>query len=274
MRDDARLAGDDQRDELTVGEVAQLSGVTVRTLHHYDGIGLLVPGGRSRAGYRLYTRSDVERLQEILFYRELGVGLAQIREVLGGSERDRLTTLRSQRRQLVQRRSRLNELLEAIDRAIRSEEKGETMSEKEMLEVFDGFDPRVHEEEVQRRWGESTAYEESSRRTKRYTPDDWKRIKAREQEIVAQLAEALKAGLEPTSDTAADLAEAHRLHIHESYYSCSHQHHVALADLYVHDERFSAYWEAAATGLTEFVRDAIATNTLRSSEARLRPGSE
>ncbi len=260
-----------QREGTTVGEVASVSGVTVRTLHHYDSIGLLVPSGRSHAGYRLYSHSDVERLQEILFYRELGVGLGEIEEILSGTARDRLEILRSQRSQLIERRDRLDGLVDAIDRAIRSREKGETMSHQEMLEVFEGFDPFEHEDEVRRRWGSSTAYQESSRRTKQYSKSDWERIKARENEIVGSLAEAMARGIEASSDAAADLAEAHRLHIHESYYPCSPEHHVALSDLYVQDERFSEYWETRQAGLAEYVREAIATNAVRSSAGPTEP---
>ena len=249
----------------TVGEVARLSGVTVRTLHHYDSIGLLVPSGRSVAGYRLYSSADVERLQEILFYRELGIGLEEIQRLLSSRDGRRVEILRSQRSRLLDRQRRLQSLVEAIDRAIDSEERGTTMSDKEMLEVFDGFDPREHESEAEARWGGTAAHQEASRRTRRYSEADWERIKASEKEIVEALANAMKSGMEASSDAVADLADAHRLHIDENYYPCSPRHHVALSDLYVQDERFAEYWNREGSGLAEYVREAIATNALRSS---------
>ena len=150
---------------LTVGQMAEVAGVTVRTLHHYDALGLLTPGARSAAGYRLYEDADCERLQEILFYRELGFGLEEINVILRNPEYDRSSALKNQRDLLVLRKDRLQTMIGAVETALDAQEKGITMTKEEMFEVFGDFDPKVHEAEVEERWAGSVL-EQSKRRTK------------------------------------------------------------------------------------------------------------
>ncbi len=126
---------------LTVGQLAELSGVTVRTLHHCDSVGLLAPKARSSAGYRLYEHEDCERLQEILFYRELGFELGEIRSLLGDSAYDRSGALHQQRDLLVTRTKHLQAMIGAIDTALDAQEKGLAMTKEEMFDVFGDFDP-------------------------------------------------------------------------------------------------------------------------------------
>ena len=135
----------------TVGEVARLSGVTVRTLHHYDRIGLLPPSSRTDAGYRLYTAEDLERLQLILLYRELGGSLEEIATALA-SGRDRLEVLQSQRERLLVEQRRVLDLVAAVDFAIGAERSGVRMNEKDMFEVFGDFDPTEYADEARERW--------------------------------------------------------------------------------------------------------------------------
>lgn len=246
----------------TVSEVARLAGVTVRTLHHYDRIGLLRPAGRSEAGYRLYHDADCARLQQILFYRELGFGLEQIREAMEAPDFDRDEALHRQRALLAARRAHLSAMIGAVDDAIAAQERGVTMTGEEMLEVFGDFDPTAYEDEVRERWP-GREYDESRRRTSRYDAARWREIKAEADGIARRLAECLAAGDDPRSSKVADLAEEHRLHIDRWYYPCSHQIHAGLGEMYVADPRFAAYWDAFAPGLAGFVRDAIAANTAR-----------
>ena len=138
-----------------------MTGVTVRTLHHYDEIGLLAPSGRSEAGYRLYAYEDLARLQEILVWRALGFSLGEIQALLDDPAYDRIGALRRQRELVERDAERLGALRQALDHAIDAEEKGATMPEQAM---FEGFDPAEYEDEVRERWGDTDAYRESTRR--------------------------------------------------------------------------------------------------------------
>jgi DNA-binding transcriptional MerR regulator len=247
---------------LTVGQVAEVAGVTVRTLHHYDALGLLTPGARSEAGYRLYEDADCERLQEILFYRELGFGLGEINVILRDPEYDRAGALRQQRDLLVVRKDRLQTMIGAVETALDAHEKGITMTKEEMFEVFGDFDPEVHEAEVEERWA-GPALEQSKRRTKRYGKDQWKEAMAEGESITTELAERLTAGDAPDGAAAMDLAEQHRLHINRWFYECSHEMHAGLGSMYAADPRFTEYYEKYAPGLAEFIKSAIHANRER-----------
>ena len=128
---------------------------------------------------------------------------------------------------------------------------------EQLRELFDGFDPEAHQDEARARWGQSEAFRESARRTKRYTPEDWAALKAEVEAIESGLAEALAAGDASDSERARELAEAHRLHIDRWFYPCSYAMHRSLAQMYVGDPRFAAHYDAVAPGLAVFVREAI-----------------
>jgi len=174
----------------TVGKVARLSGVTIRTLHHYDEIGLLSPGGRSDAGYRLYEDSDLERLRTILLYRELGFDLTQISTIIDDPHTDTLGHLRRQRGLLTERIGRLSAMVDAIDYEMEARTMDIRLTLEERFEVFGEFRPEDHAEEAERRWGETDSYKESNRRVSSYKKEDWQRLKAEEKEIRSRLAAA------------------------------------------------------------------------------------
>ena len=242
---------------MRVGEVARLAGVSVRTLHHWEAVGLLVP---SRDGaYRSYTGADLERLQRVLVYRELGLGLDQVRALLD-DEVDPLETLREQHELLRARIDRLQQVAAAVARALEARSMGIELDPHEVLEVFGEDDPTQHAEETRARWGDTDAYAESHRRTSRYTKDDWLRVKAEGEQVEADLAAALVAGLPASSPQVRALAEQHRQHICRSFYDVGHEGHRMLADLYVTDERFTAHYDRRVPGLAQYVRDAIHAN--------------
>jgi DNA-binding transcriptional MerR regulator len=244
--------------ELTVRQLAARSGVTVRTLHHYDAIGLLVPSGRTEAGYRLYTDDDLLRLQQILIGRELGLALEEIRKMLDHADFDRRQALLRQRAELVGRVERTTRMLHAVDAALAA-----MQEENEMMDVkplFDGFDPSRHEPEVEERWGDTDAYRESARRTKGYSAEDWKRYKTENEAVMRDAAAALKAGRQPSDPEVMDVAERHRLCIDQWFYPCSRQMHARLADMYDADARFAASIDGHAEGLTPFLTAAIRAN--------------
>lgn len=238
--------------------------MTVKTLHHYDDIGLLSPTGRSEAGYRIYEASDIERLQQILFYRELGFTLEKIVTIVDDPRTDAVGHLRRQRELLTERIERLHRMVAAIDHEMEAREMDIKLTPEERLEVFGDFDPEDHAEEAEQRWGNSEAYRQSQRRVSSYTKEDWLKIKAEHEEIAANLAAVFESGAAPDSEHARDAAEAHRQHITRWYYDCSYEIHRGLGEMYVSDERFRANYDVHAPGLAEFTRDAIYANSERS----------
>jgi DNA-binding transcriptional MerR regulator len=238
----------------TVKEVAEASGVTVRTLHHYDEIGLLRPRERSEAGYRLYSHADLERLQEILGWRQLGFALAQVQALLDEPGYDRAGALRRQRGLVEAEAERLSSLRAALDVAIAAEESGK---EQDVKTMFEGFDPKEYQEEARDRWGGTPEYEESIRRTRSYGEAEWAAIREEGDAIAAEFAALMEAGADPGGPDATALALRHRAYLSRWFYDCSPQIHHGLAEMYVADERFTKKWDAHAAGLAHYVRDAI-----------------
>ena len=249
----------------TVGQVADLFDVTVRTLHHYDEIGLLVPSERSRAGYRLYTAEDLTRLQQVVVYRRLEMPLEEIATLLDRGE-DAADHLRRQRATVMSRLDELRELVTAIDRALEREMSNEPATTEDLKELFgDGFTDE-YEQEAQERWGETDAWKQSQSRTQRYSKADWAEVKAEMDAVNAAFVAALHSGAPATSEAAMDAAEQHRRHIDDRFYDLDHTFHRGLADMYVADPRFTKTYEDLAPGLAAYVRDAIHANADRHRE--------
>jgi DNA-binding transcriptional MerR regulator len=260
------MDGDSRQDALRVGKVAGLARVSVRTLHHYDRIGLLRPSGRMEAGYRLYTESDLERLQTVLLYKELGFGLGDIRDLLAEPGFGRREALRAQRAQLARRSARVDAMLALIDKTLAAMDEGIPMERSDMFEVFGDFDPAEHEDEVRERWGETEAYHESARRTRRYTKDDWARFKDESEVVNGALTLLMDEGVAADDARAMDAAERHRLLIDAWFYPCSHETHAQLGRMYVQDARFTATYERARPGMAAYLRDAILANAARAAQ--------
>ena len=253
---------------VTVGDIARVAKISVRTLHHYDEIGLLRPADRSEAGYRVYGPDDLERLQVILFFRELGLALSDIARIMSEPSFGRREALLAQRELLAEKARRTEAMLGAIDAALAALEKGTTMDGGTMFEVFGDFDPTQLEGEVRDRWGDSAAFRESSRRTAGYSKDEWLEIRAEGDEIEQAFTERLAAGASPGDAEVMDLAERHRRQIDRWFYPCSHAMHVGLGEMYVADPRFAARYEALRPGLARFVADAIRANAERATSGR------
>ena len=250
----------------SVGRVAALSGVTIRTLHHYDEIGLLSPSGRSAAGYRVYEEADLERLQRILFYRELGFTLKEISTIVDDPGTDAMGHLRRQRGLLARRIERLGAMVDAIDYEMEARTMDIRLTPEERFEVFGEFRPEDHAEEAERRWGETEAYKESNRRVSRYGKEDWLRLKSEAEEVQARLAAAFEAGLAPDSEEAMAAVEAHRQHISRWFYECTYEVHRGLAEMYLTDERFRSHYDTQTPGLAAFIREAAHANGARAEK--------
>ncbi|MEU6811019.1 MerR family transcriptional regulator [Streptomyces sp. NPDC046831] len=249
----------------SVGEVAAFAGVTVRTLHHYDDIGLLVPSGRSHAGHRRYGDADLDRLQRILFYRELGFPLEEVAVLLDDPHADPRAHLRRRHELLTARIERLQRMAAAVEHAMEARRMGIDLTPEERFEVFGDQDPEQYAEEAEQRWGGTAQYAESQRRAARYTKDDWKRMRAEADAWGERYGALVDAGEPPAGEAAMDLAEEHRQHIRAWFYDCSYELHQGLAEMYVADERFKAYYDALRPGLAEHLREAILANAARHS---------
>jgi MerR family transcriptional regulator, thiopeptide resistance regulator len=248
----------------TVGDVSRMARVSVRTLHHYDEIGLVKPTSRTEAGYRLYAPRDLTRLQQVLFYRELGFALDEIARMLADPAFDRRHALLAQRALLVQKAEQAQALVQLVDKTLAALDQGEDMSHEDL---FDGFDPSQYEEEAQQRWGGTPELAECARKTSAYTKADWEAIGAEGAEINDAFVAALDAGLSPRDLPAMDAAERHRQHISRWFYACSFEVHVGLGEMYVADPRFAANFEPIRSGLAQYVCDAIRANAARASTA-------
>ncbi|MFE9449103.1 MerR family transcriptional regulator [Streptomyces sp. NPDC006739] len=247
----------------SVGQVAGFAGVTVRTLHHYDEIGLLVPGGRTRAGHRRYDDADLDRLQQILFYRELGFPLDEVAALLDDPEADPRAHLRRRHELLTARIEQLREMAAAVEHAMEARRMGINLTPEERFEVFGDKDPGQYAEEAERRWGGTEPYAESQRRAARYTKEDWKRLQAEVDDWSARYTALVAAGEPPSGEAAMDLAEEHRQHISRWFYECSYDIHQGLAGMYVGDERFKAFYDSMHPGLAEHLKEAITANAAR-----------
>ena len=248
---------------MNVGEVAELAGVTVRTLHHYDRIGLLTPSERTAAGYRRYMATDLDRLHRILVYRELGFPLDEVATLLDDPDADPEVHLRRQLRLLRDRLERNQAMVEAVEKELEAFQMGIQLTPEERFEVFGENDPSQYEAEAEERWGETEAWQQSRRRTATYTKEDWLRIKDESADVERRFAEALRAGVPADSAQAMDVAEAHRQHISRYFYDCPPEMHAGLGRMYVEDPRFTAHYEEVAPGLAQYVSEAVQANAAR-----------
>jgi DNA-binding transcriptional MerR regulator len=249
--------------EYTVGEVARLAHVSVRTLHHYDRIGLLPPSGRSAAGYRQYREADLRRLQQILFYRQLDFGLDEVAKILADPDAGIDDHLRRQHRLVREQVTRHRALLRAIEREMEARKMGIALTPEEQFEIFGTDKLGEYAEEARQRWGDTDAWKQSQRRSASYTREDWIQIKSEADENIRGFAAAIQAGEPATGSIAMDLAEAHRQHLSRWFYDCGLDLHRGLAQMYIADPRYSASYDEIAPGFSRYVHDAILANADR-----------
>ena len=247
----------------TVGELARLAGITVRTLHHYDRIGLVRPGARTSAGYRTYDAHDLDRLQQVLLYRELGFPLEEVATLLDDPDADPAEHLRRQHRLLRERLERTQAMVAAVEKEMEARQMGISLTPEERFEVFGDWLPEEYAEEAEQRWGDSEAWTQSQRRTATYSKDDWVRIKAETSAVEQRMVAAMTSGVPADSEPAMDLAEEFRQQISRYYYDCTPEIHAGLGRMYVEDERFTGYYERIAPGLAQYVSTAVQANAAR-----------
>ena len=241
---------------MTVGEVSTLLGVSVRALHHWDESGLVHPSRRSDAGYRLYCETDIMRIQQVLVYRQTGMSLADIKEVLDEPGADAVTHLRRQRELLQGQVSRLQQMLLSIDTILDMQQLGGRLSLAETVEIWGtDWDP-VYLAEAQAKWGDTEEWAESARRKARMTRADWEQAHSETVALETALAEAMRSGVEPGSPEANALARWHRKDLNR-WFEVSTSKQVVIARSYVADERYARYYDKRAPGLAAWLKDVI-----------------
>lgn len=247
-------AGGDQV-AYTVKAVGDLAGVSIRTLHHYDRIGLLRPASVSPAGYRLYTREDLERLQQVLFFRELGFSLQEIREIVNSPGFDRRQALLSHKRLLLDQKKRLEKLIQSVEQSIEAMERGETMNDSEMFEGFDRKQLEEWRDEARQKWGAENV-DESWQRASKYSKADWARIQTEGQEYTTKIAALMDR--DPADPEVQQQIGRHFKLINDYFYTCTPEVFRGLGEGYVQDSRFTAFYDNVKPGLAEFMRRAMA----------------
>lgn len=247
--------------EYTINKIAALAGVTLRTMRYYDKIGLLIPSARTEAGYRQYSEEDTERLQQILFFRELDFPLAKIKEILNNPSFDRKEALRMQAEFLENRAERYSKLSRLARETFANLEGGTKMEDKDMFSAFD-YDKMIEEQkqyeaEVKERWGKTDAYKISQERTAKYTKEDWERINKVQMDNLKELCELYNAKVPPADPRVQEVVTKAQKFINDNFYPCSLEALSCLGNMYITDKRFTAYYEKFAPGLVVYYNEAI-----------------
>lgn len=246
--------------EYSIQALSRLSGVTTRTLRWYDEIGLLKPSRVAPSGYRYYSASEVDRLQDILYYRALGVELARIKEYLNAPSFDRLAALRSHLSVLEGERARLDGLIASVRETIRAEERNEIMSDDKKFEAFKRqaveSNERIYGSEIREKYGdgEVDAAHAAVLNLSRESCEEWTKL---ENEIIRRLDAAVSGGESPEGETAREIVSLHKRWLTLSGGKYNAKRHRGIAELYVMDERFTAYYDRNTSGCARFLRDAV-----------------
>ncbi|MGW3495303.1 MerR family transcriptional regulator [Streptomyces sp. NPDC001020] len=256
----------------SVGQVSAFAGVTVRTLHHYDKAGLLSPSERTHAGYRLYSDADLARLQQILFYRELGFPLDEIAEIIKDPQANALDHLRARQRQLAEEIARLQQLAEVAESAIEVAQTGVSLTPQERFEVFGEISMDLsYATEAELKWAHSEGHREAMARAAAHTKEDWRQLMREAAAWRAELLSAFDEGEPSDGERAMDLAEEHRLHISRWFTSCPPDMHRRIADDFLADPRAFALVVPPSQqrpGLAAYTCKAVHANAARHSGSR------
>lgn len=245
--------------EYTVQQLSKIAGVTPRTLRYYDEIGILKPARINSSGYRIYGQKQVDRLQQILFYRELGVDLTQIGKIVTAPSFDGASALREHREKLLEKKAQLDLLIANVEKTIALTEGRIKMSDKEKFEGFkqNSIDEneKKYGKEIRQKYGNDVV-EKSNKKFANMTQEDYENVQKLSEELMATLKEAYKTG-DPAGELAQKAAEMHKTWLSYYWNSYSKEAHRGLAQMYVDDERFTAYYDSEQPGTAEFLRDAV-----------------
>lgn len=245
--------------EYTVQALANLAGVSSRTLRYYDEIGILKPARMNSSGYRIYGQVEVDRLQQILFYKELGVNLDKIKDIVTSTSFDKAATLRDHREKLLEKRNQIDMLITNVDKTLASAEGRIKMSDKEK---FEGFKQKMIDEnekkygkEAREKYGDEQV-DKSNKKIKNMTEEQHTELERLSSSVIDTLKLAF-ATKDPASELAQEAADLHRQWLSYFWDSYTKEAHAGVAQMYVDDERFKAYYDKEQPGLAEFLRDAV-----------------
>ncbi len=240
----------------TVHKLAELAGITVRTLHHYDQIGLLKPSFSGSNGYRYYEEKELLKLQQILFFRELEFSLEQIKAIMQVPTFDVLKTMGDQKTLLELKKDRIDGLLTTLTKTIKSYEGGEQMKNDDLYGGFTKKQMEEYKEEAKKRWGNTDAYKQSEERTKNFTKADYDRVAEEGTKWTQKLSAMRDKGFAIDSPEVQTLIEKHYNGLRK-FYEPNYELYKGLANMYVDDPRFASYYEKFGKGLAVFMRDAM-----------------
>ncbi|MCI2420919.1 MerR family transcriptional regulator [Saccharopolyspora sp. K220] len=246
----------DVNDGVTVGAAAELVGVTVRTLHHWDEIGLASPSVRTTAGYRHYTEADLQRLHRIVAYREAGLGLDAVREVLDDATAEIGATLREQRSQLAERIHDLQQLDQRLERMSEAHERGILLSDEAQSETFGPDWDAPRSRQARTVWGDSPQWAQFAERSASRTREQWQSLSAAMSTLQRDLGDALDRGVIPGSPGANALVERHR-EVFSNFFPLTRQMQVCLGRMFESDPGFSAHYDGIRAGLASWFRQSI-----------------
>ncbi|WP_239018334.1 MerR family transcriptional regulator [Propionibacterium ruminifibrarum] len=256
MRDAEAMDTNDDGQELTVGAVASLVGVSVRTLHHWDAMGLVRPSGRTWSGYRLYSAEDIARLHRVLVYRETGMPLARIAEVLDDPDADAGAHLTRQRALLMERIDHLHRMVRAVDTMMEKIMSNTNPTPSEQAAIWGTTWTPEYQAEVEKRWGGTEDWAEAERRRAAMTRQDWERARDDTEALEAALVAAKRGGVEPGSPQANDLARRHLDNLN-TWFDVTTSKQVLIAGTIAEDPRWVAHYDALEPGLAAWLRDVI-----------------
>jgi len=237
----------------SIKRIADLAGVTTRTLRYYDEIGLLVPAGVGENGYRYYDQRNLMRLQQILFFRELDVPLDDILLILSQPDFNMIKALENHRIALKKRASRLEKLINTVDQTIDTIKGENTMKEKEL---FEGFDETKYEEEAKQRWGHTPQYSESRRKWASYSKEQKQAIKEEGGQYALRMVTTNPNAKPDDPDVQAAIGE-YLAYFNKYFYACDAEFLRNLSDMWVTDERFAINYERIREGGAKFIREAV-----------------
>lgn len=237
---------------MKISEVAKLSGVTVRTLHYYDEIGILTPSEITEAGYRMYSKENLETLQQILFFRELDFPLNEIKEIMKNPNYDKTEALNKQKELLIQKRKRIESLISLIDNSIEGDN-NMSFKEFDMKEIE--ANKKKYAKEVKERFGNTDAYEECNKKTNSYDKDKWKDVTEEGNKIFGEFAKHVNS--DPSNEEVQDLVKKWQNHITDNFYNCTKEILAGLGLMYVQDERFKKNIDMSGEGTAELMSKAI-----------------
>lgn len=245
--------------EYSIRQLAKRSGVTGRTLRYYDSIGLLRPVRADRNGQRYYDDAARLRLQQILFYRELAFPLEDIKAMIDHPKFDLVESLRGQKRMLLERRSNLSKLIASIDATVTHMQNQTQPSDDDL---YGGFTPeekeklKEYEKEAEQKWGGTDAWKQSQKRVKQFTKEDWDAIKNDTDANLRALVALMAEGKAPESPEVQAEVARHRTGI-SRFYDCTDEIYRGLADMYLADDRFAAFYRKYHADLPEFLSRAM-----------------